>query len=398
MPINYLPRKVTQTRRADGKILGRITIEREQGPGGLMEPIPVQVRVGGKRHLLINFLVDRPIATDERLYDGPIDNIVIDPEGRLLETSRADNGEWFEPKLIFKFPRFNIDANRGRVEAWAGVSLVAAGDYRNRLTLDGFIEQQGQGVSLGFFHSEGWKRDTTEYPFTVGLAVFLEDLDEDFAATRSGRINDDGTLWSLRVSAELDLRVDNLNPHWGIFAAVAYEWADAWLDTDFRFQLVEGRFNFSLPLAREHIVGVDFKLGFSDGEQPTQRLFDVGGEFGVRGVRAGNLLGDHSWLMRLEYRHLWLGELDEWLHEDPTGLIQPKRLQGVIFVDTGNVSDSLNNLFDAEDTQMAAGYGLRFYFEALGARYSSIRFDVAWQLSNTKEKKALFYIGAGQNF
>jgi len=395
MPINYLPRTIVQERRTDGTVLGRITVEREDGPPGLLEPIPVGVRVNGTHDLMIHVLVDGPITTDERLYDGPIDNVRIDPDARMLETSRADNGEWFDPKLIFKFPRFNLDVNRGRLEAWAGVSLVASGDYRNRVTLDGFIEQQGRGISLGLFHSEGWKRDTTDYPFTVGLAVFLEDLDEDFAATRSGRVNDDGTLWSARASVELDLRVDALNPHWGFYAAAAYEWADGWLGTAFRF---ETRFNFSLPLAREHIVGADFKFGFSDGNQPTQRLFDVGGEFGVRGVRAGNLLGEHTWLMRLEYRHLWIGELDEWLHEDPTGIIQPKRLQGVIFVDTGNVADGLNNLFDAENTQMSAGYGIRLYFEALGARYSSIRFDIAWQLSNLDEDKALFYIGAGQNF
>jgi hypothetical protein len=398
MPINYLPRSVEQEPAGDGKTRGRITIAREQGPEGLREPIPVEVGLADGTPLRLSFLIDGPLVTDERLYDGPIDNVTVDPDARLLETSRADNGDWFSPKLLFKFPRFNIDVNRGRAEAWAGVSLVASGDYRNRLTLDGFVEQQAQGLSLGLFHSEGWKRDTTDYPFTVGAAVFLWDLDETFAATRSGRVNDDGTLWSLRASVELDLRVDALNPHWGLFATAAVEWSDAWAGSDFRYALAETRWNFTIPLAREHIVGFDFKLGFSDGVQPTQRLFDMGGEFGVRGVRAGNLLGEHVWMMRLEYRHLWLGELDEWVPDDPTGVITPKRLQGVLFVDTGNVADRLVNLFDAEDTQMAAGYGLRFYFEALGARYSSIRFDVAWQLSNTEEKKALFYIGAGQNF
>lgn len=398
MPVNYRPRPVRQEPRAGGGVRAHVGVVREGGPPALREPVPLGVTLASGARRVAHVVAGAEGGEVAQDFPEPVARVDVDPEARLAETNRGDNSTGWSLWFLASMPRIQIDPNRGRYEVFANVSVVANGDYRNRLTLGGFIEQEGRGLSLGYFRGEGWKRDPTDYPVRLGAALFLEELDESFASTRSGRVNDEGTVASVRCSATLDLRHEPRNPHWGSTAFVVGEWADGWLGTEFRFRLAEAGFAFTLPLAREHVVGAEARFGVSDGLLPTQRLFDAGGEEAVRGLRAGELLGEHRWLLRLEYRHTWLTELQEWMPGLPWSTFTPRRLQGALFVDTGNVSDRFRDLFEVGDTLTSVGYGLRFYMDFAGARYSMVRFEIAYRLDDLDEAHLLFYVGASHSF
>ncbi len=398
-PRNYRLGTVREEPLDPGRV--RVTAEvLRDGGEGVVEDVELGLRLSQGDPVLGRVEASGPLSTDTYVYPSGASRIEVDPRGRLAETNRADN-TW-PPRLRLLWDNFeshaSYDPNRGRVEVFQAFSVVRSGDYRDRLTVIGFTEQEGRGVRVGLHHSEGWKRDVTEYPFTAGLRFAYEDLAENFASTRSGRRNDEGEVASLEGVLRWDTRLDRFNPHSGMAGGARVEWSDGWLGTDFRFVRAEAGATFLLAFWREHVGALEVRLGVSEGELPTQRLFAAGGEEAVRGLRAGDLLGEHLLLMRIEYRHLLATAVDEAASLPLFGLGYLRRIQGAAFVEWASVADDFDDLDEVEGIVMGWGYGVRLFFDAFGARYTMIRLDLAWRLDDRDSRDPLLYVGASHSF
>ncbi len=398
-PRNYRLGAVRETPLGEGRVRVEAEVRREGGEG-VVEDVEIGVTLSEGDPVLGRVEVGGEGATDAYVYPSGASRIEVDPRGRLVETSRADN-TW-PPRLQLLWDNFeshaSYDPNRGRVEVFQAFSVVRSGDYRDRLTAVGFTEQEGRGFRIGLHHSEGWKHDVTEYPFTAGLRFAYEELAENFASTRSGRRNDEGEVASLEGVLRWDTRVDRFNPHSGVAGSARLEWSDGWLGTDFRFLRAEAGATFLLAFWREHVGALEVRLGASDGDVPTQRLFAAGGEEAIRGLRAGDLLGEHILLMRIEYRHLLATAVDEAVEIPLLGLGYLRRIQGAAFVEWASVADDFDDLDEVEGIVMGWGYGLRLFFDAFGARYTMIRLDLAWRLDDRDSRDPLVYLGASHSF
>jgi outer membrane protein insertion porin family len=201
------------------------------------------------------------------------------------------------------------------------------------------------------------------------------------------------TVTSLVFAYQLDTRFDQTNPHSGVRANLGFELAEKLLGTDFRFRRLLADVRWLTAPLRENVLAFQVRAGFSWGRVPAQRKYSAGGYYGVRGVPESEALGLQTLVLRAEYRHLLLHDLD--LNFFWFGWV--RRVQGALFLETGIAADRARDLFRANDFVSGAGYGLRVEFSAFGVRSFLVGVDAGWRFDDVGAEPVL-YLTASQSF
>ena len=104
-------------------------------------------------------------------------------------------------------------------------------------------------------------------------------------------------------------------------------------------------------------------------------------------------LGTQSLIFRWEYRHMVWHDLN--LNFFWFGWI--RKVQGVLFMETGIVDDQPENLFRPAGFRSGTGYGVRIEFDSFGVRPVLVGIDVGWRLDEIGDPP-IFYLTVSQSF
>ncbi len=150
-----------------------------------------------------------------------------------------------------------------------------------------------------------------------------------------------------------------------------------------------------ISFSNYHGIALRFFAGESFGQLFPNSRFFLGGDDGMRGLTPLALEGDNMGLFSTEYRFPLFYETDFNL----LGLFLTHTLQGALFADAGQVTDS-RNIFQFSDYQYDVGVGLRWYVDLFGVYPTIIRFDAAWPIHSHLEDESgvHYYLSGGQPF
>ncbi len=401
--VNYSIADVRKEPLSGGRT--RVTVEiKREGGGGFLEYVDVGVVLDGGAKYFGRVAVTGETTTDSFVYPDDSDTVIVDPFGRCLEETKTDNSSprslkilvtSFQPRLEISPDFRKLADTEIRLDIWGGFAAIAEGDYDNQIFVNYFYEQRGFGFNLGYMYSFGFKLDRTEYPQGLGAFVFFEKLDRSFAKMHGNGDSghDQLVTGSVRLFYTFDTRTDQRNPHSGAAFTLTGEYADKILGFDFRFVTMGGNLRWLFSPSRNQVFAFQVRFSTSWGEMPRQRMFALGGYSGLRGIPENAVLGSHLLLLRAEYRHLLLNELDInffWI-----GYI--RRLAGSLFLEIGSVTDHRADLIELENYRASIGYGFKVAFDSFGVRPFIVGMDVAFRLDDVSLTPEIFFT-IGQSF
>lgn len=407
--LDYSVRDV-KTAQVDGRYRHRVTIGRD-GDRPVLEPVQVLARErGGKAHYLVwNGDDERrgagefaPIPrsashTFTLVTDRPLKAVTVDPRARLSETALP--------------PRANVDPlfnNRDPPSArfvYTGVGLeVSASEFSAARTATARL----QAVSGRIFFEGSQRRDLR----ANAHLQLLRDR-ESSAAVGAGasiwlgdKVNRRRRRMRLRLFTELQyLNPYGLDRNNGLRVAETAALIDdnrkfaLWPDRGRRLQLFvstgqtvlldgsQGR-RYSLtvggswvqlwPLAHQHILAsrLDLSVMTPLGSPGEYRSLLRGGGLDGLGAYSGNeIFGRAMALAQLEYRHVFVNNLD-------VNLLQLgwlRGLGGALFTGVASVAgcDDYSGWFGKDSVHAQVGYGVTAFLQLLGVTPQLIRLDIA---------------------
>ena len=115
----------------------------------------------------------------------------------------------------------------------------------------------------------------------------------------------------------------------------------------------------------------------------------------MRGFTPLAFEGDNLGLFSVEYRFPLLYETELNL----LGLLLTRTLQGALFADAGQVTES-RNIFHFSEYQRDLGVGIRWYADLFGFYPLIIRFDIARPIHPLRDDEdgLHYYLSGGQSF
>jgi len=379
----------------------RVRIRREGDPrvGAVGEPVEVEAE-GPDGEPVRGRWDGRGMEGEvDLVHDGGLfSSIRVDPDLRVAQAYRGDDARPRLFKLLVNRFAARVDlndANKNEVEA--GITIHPFYDYAHAIVLDGFVEEDEQGLTLGYGYGFGQVID--QRSFGAGISGFLNGANLTTGTIDNPNVEEtDGTLASAGGGFAFDTRLNEANPTWGFGVQVGLEYSDKVFGTDFRFLSVTGEVELAYSIVRGTLLAVEVVMGQVEGDPaliPSQRLFDVGGSGTVRGVEQNDFLGTGLVAVRTEVRQMLLQDLDvpilwlAWL----------RKVQVVAFLDTGDVGHRIDDVIRAaSDWKWGAGGGIRLWLDAFGVTSVTARFDVGIRVDETEGADPQFYFGVGQSF
>lgn len=373
------------------------------------DPVHVESRSNGK--------------TTKKVWDGRGEEVTLDfPRDSIFVTVKVDPGQSNPDdfrgdnrfpnyiKVLLNRFRLSPDLNGGNNHAAAlGVTLLPFRRYDHPITLDAFYERQSRGLKIGYDYGFGSQLDARTFGIGVGGQLNFERLETGVINTEQndfirGRENiadldfdeDRSTIVSGTARIGFETRRDPRSPSSGIGIGLSVEYSNEGFGSDFNFQLSSLSFTIVQSIVRGHALAFQAKAAYISGSDiPVQRVPDIGGEGGVRGIRLGDFAAQSSAIFRAEYRHLLATELEVNL----ISLAWWRRLEGALFYDIGEVGRHFDDVFeDYSQWKSSIGYGLRLHIDVVGVRNTVARFDVAYRLDSSEDRTPQFYFGVNQSF
>ncbi len=407
--LDYSVRDV-RTALVDGRYRHRITIGRD-GDRPLIEPVQVMARErGGKQHYLVWNGDDeaRPASelaliphsashTFTLITDQPLKAVTVDPRTRLNETAlppRANVDPLFNnrspPSARFVYTGIGLEVSASefsaaqtataRLQALSG-RVLFEGSQRRDLRTTGHFQilrdressaAVGAGASLWF----GDKINRRRRRMRLRLFGELQYLNPNGLDRNSGvRVNESAffvednrkfALWPDRgrrlqfgVTAGQTLRLDGSEDR-RYSLTVSGSWVQLW------------------PIAHQHILAsrLEFAMMAPIGSAPEYRSLLRGGGLDGLGAYSGNeLFGRAMALAQIEYRHVFVNNLD-------INLLQLGWLRGLggsLFTGVASVAgcDDYSGWFGKDSYYAQVGYGVTAFMQLLGVTPQLIRLDIA---------------------
>lgn len=409
--VNYAVEKVKH-RRHDGITTYHVELKRS---GDLELPEPVWIVVAdstgkSERHFWDSTSHEFKFDFDTKTR---IHYVQIDPQNRLTESTKADNR--YPEKYKFVLTAFFFDFNFSDLQS----QLLIATQWRkvypdnNRYNFGFLYDDTGTSFSLGYSRLFGEFIDTLRLSHGIGFSIAHNTLDSTFLSTAaSGKISPSGNTTTLHVNYGFGNRLAFFNPMQGMLAGISLTAGLKALGGDFDFYRVSAGYVGIKPITPQHLLVGNIDFGVSgDDTIPTQEQFILGGINSLRAFSLSDprLVGRNKLQVQGEYRHTYVNDLDINLFE----LLRLRKIQGVLFADSGRVTDSvaelivtgkppaggdIGGLFDVTEFFADAGYGIRLYVDAFGVRNTLVRFDAATPLAPTTELDPLYYFSLSQAF
>jgi hypothetical protein len=394
-PLNLRLVSVERSRDEEGGHITRIRVERdspgeETSSGGDRDSatasrpvdLSVQTRPGSRKgKIWLRWDGAQPVATWELRSAARSGAVELDPRGRVLELdeegiSRKDDNRLPAAIKVTGYGYFlAFDPSGADLEAYGALNFRPAHDNRHHLLARLYTDPQVRiGTGLSTVHYFGPRRIGTYRRHRIVASWDFEWLD-----TR-GSDTDAPLKTGLRLSWVYENRSNYLAPTRGQRIVVsAFAGKDIALEDDPSRSLAESGYAGIDSLAITiiglhplHSLALRGKLGLVAAAARPQQL-DLGGLAGLRGVPSDHLRGRFRASASLEWRHIFVRDLDVQLP-----LARLRGIQGALFVEGGLVATDLRTGPRPSEVALSIGYGLRAMVDWFGVLPASGGIEIAW--------------------
>ena len=393
--INYDLSAVHLNQRSADSFVSEMTVRR-QTTRAVQEPVDVQLRsIGGQS---LNLRWDGSgdqgrlrVVTPQRVHQ-----VVVDPDRKLIETTRADNFRPPEPQIVLDTAEVEITSTE------FGISGLMVGraryDYRKDFAVAGFYTNRSLGVDAGARYHWGTQNDPTSYRNNIYAFYGAQALDSGF------KDNQHPTLRTAGHSNNLGVRYDynNIfaydNPTEEVDLRLFADWYDRGLGSDYNYVDWGGSLVLTQPLwTHRTILAGEVTNGFSEplgsSRVPLQGLYSLGGSRSIRGIGAEDQLGRNIFLLRTELRQAIYPELDLNFMD----LLVLRRTTARLFVDTGQVDNAAGGVYDPSGYAIGVGVGLGIVYDFLGFFPSTAYIELATRADREQSNVQVLF-GTRQSF
>jgi hypothetical protein len=348
----------------DGGYRQAITIRRDSSRA-VEEPVDVQLRSLGGQPVNLRWEGHGDHATLTTTTQRRVWQVAIDPERKLMETTRADNSRPAEPQLVLDTAEVEISSTE------FGFSALAVArrryDYGKDLAIAGVYTNRGSGAAIGPRLHFGPAIDANLYRHNLYAFYSLQALDPSFNDERHPQVRSAGHTNGIGVRYDYNDIYAYDNPtdsqHLRLFA----DWYDRAVGSDYNYvdygvSMVLTR---SLWTPRTVLAGEvtnSFTQPLGNGVVPLQGRYSLGGSRSIRGIGAEEEIGRNLFLLRAEVRQSLYPEIDY----NFLDLLVARRLQMRLFVDSGQVSNSAGAVYDPRGYAVGIGTGFGLVYDFMG--------------------------------
>ncbi|HVM96271.1 MAG TPA: BamA/TamA family outer membrane protein, partial [Candidatus Acidoferrales bacterium] len=395
--LNYRFAEV-QTNRATGDgYRQELTIERVSNRD-VAEPVDVQLRSIGGQTLNVHWDGRGQRGTLVTTTSDRVCQAAIDPDRRLIETTRADNARPPEAQLVLDTAEVEISSTE------FGFAALAVAreryDYRKDLAVAGVYTNRGVGADVGPRLHFGPPIDANSYRHNIYGFYSVEALDAGFHDKRhpddrsAGHINGIGARYDYNDVYAWDNPTNNNDLR--LFA----DWYDRSLGSDFNYVDWGASLVVTRPLFTPRtVLAAELTNSFSEplgnSVVPLQGRYSLGGSRSIRGIGAEEEIGRNLFLLRTEIRRSIYPEID---HNFLDALVA-RRFQVHAFVDTGQVSNSAGAVYDPRGYAVGVGVGVGLVYEFLGFFPSLAYIELATRVDRSDDLGDVqFLFGTRQPF
>ena len=375
--------------------VSHIAIER-QASRAVQEPVDVELRSIGGQPVTVRWNASGAAGEVSAVTPRRVHQVVIDPDRKLIETTRADN---------FRPPELQIVLDTAEVEITStefGFSGLMVGraryDYRKDLAVAGFYTNRSVGVDAGARYHWGAQIDPTLYRHNIYAFYGVQALDRSFKDDRHPTVRTTGHSNNLGLRYDYNNIFAYDNPTREVDLRLFADWYDQALGSDYNYVDWGASLVLTHPLCTYRtIVAGEITNGFSEplgsSRVPNQGLYSLGGSRSIRGIGAESQLGRNIFLLRSELRQAIYPELDL----NFLDILVLRRTQARLFVDTGQVDNAAGRIYDPSHYAVGFGVGLAAVYDFLGFFPSIAYFEVATR-ADRDQGDVQFLFGTRQSF
>ncbi|MEE2904112.1 MAG: hypothetical protein VYC39_17425 [Myxococcota bacterium] len=335
----------------------------------------------------------------------PIEEVILDPRGRLLETATASKPSplWYNRthpiwRVVVNYFELQFSATDGEFSSSADLRLYREHDPHWRFGLNASITPSTYSASLRSSYSFGRKIQENRLEQWFGLLGFADRLRASFAGAGSA---------STGVGARLFYRLDNRRSLWAPSPGQAVR-----LGVEYRRDLSQSSFdNDTMQLTARGVQewlfesgqGLSMKLAWDQflmGTPQLQKLLALGGRQLMRGYSIQHRFGRARGLASLEWRH----PIFQQMNINLGYLLWLDSMDGGLFADASILVDEFqqSQIFDLENHFFDVGYSFKLYFDWFGVQPSVMMIDLGWPikpfLRGETPWSPTVYIGFEQSF
>ncbi|MEZ4818720.1 MAG: BamA/TamA family outer membrane protein [Bdellovibrionota bacterium] len=394
-----------------------ITIEQETA-ASIIEPVTLKVTFKDKTYQTQQWFSTEKKHTFELITDQKIKAIEIDPQERLLETSKSDNRRpaYWKFVILSMFVEYDFEEQQPLFMIFGQLRKRYGG--LDRFDMGGYSQFNSYGANFGYTRLFGKAIDALRLSHGVRFALNLNGLAQDVALVQTSpdptiiQVTDSGYASDVSVSYVYGNQLSYINPLQGMYGGLTLRVSNPLLGSQYSYRMINFNTAGIVQLHPNHLWGIRFSIGSSGaGEMPSQLQYRLGGIASMRGLPLTNdkFSGKHIVLLTNEYRHFLSQDMDLNL-----GLFRIRKIQGALFSNVGNTTHTVQeqadrkaglitdvsgfmDLFDPRDLKADVGYGLRLHIHYFGVSPSLISFDVAHSITE-KGYGYLYYLGVNQTF
>jgi Omp85 superfamily domain len=393
--INYDFAGLELNERRDDTYRSTVTVRRAASRE-VHEPVDVELRSIGEEpvHLRWDGSGDQGRLTATTAHH--VNQAVIDPDRKLIETTRADDARPPTPQVVLDSAEVEVSSTEF---GFSGL-LVGRGryDYQKDIAAFGFYTNRSIGVDVGPRLHWGEPNDPTLYRHNLYAFYDVQALDGGFQDDRHPEVHTRGHVNGLGLRYDYNNVVAFDNPTHKVDFRLFGDWFDRGLGSSFDYADWGGSLVLTHPLwTHRTILAGEITTGFSEplgsSRIPLQGLFSLGGSRSIRGIGAEDELARNIFLVRTELRQMIYPELDLNLLD----LLVLRRAQVRLFVDTGQVSNSAGAVYDPRGYAVGAGVGFAAVYDFMGFFPSLAYIEIATR-ADRRPDDVQFLFGTRQSF
>ena len=386
----------TSLRQSQGSEYRNDVVVRRRANREVHEPVDLELRSIGGEPMRLRWDGSGDEGHLQVTSSDPMYQAVIDPDRKLIESTRSDNFSPPAPQVVLDSAEVEVSSTE------FGFSGLVVGrdryDYRKDIAAAGFYTNRSIGVTVGPRYHWGERNDSTLYRHNLYGFYSTQALDRDFKDNRipsvisSGHSNGLGLRYSYNNVYAFD------NPTESIDFRLFGDWYDRSLGSDYNYADWGASVVATHPLwTHRTILAGELTNGFTQplgsSRVPNQGEFSLGGSRSIRGIGAEDELGRNLFLIRSEVRQTIYPELDLNLLD----LLVLRRTQARLFVDTGSVSNSAGAIYDPRHYAVGVGARLALVYEILGLLTTTPNLEAATRVDRGRGD-VQFLFGTRQAF
>ncbi|MCK9462961.1 MAG: hypothetical protein M0R80_25340 [Proteobacteria bacterium] len=393
--MNYRLGSVEDEKAEGGRVLHRVEVIRDGD--SVIEPVKVELEdESGARHVA-TWKGRGGSGFVEWTSNAPLDNVVIDPKGRLVEAPELSD----EHPLADNFHRLPLrppilvragvsgDLRAGDPYVNMGLLFRRKYDLTNAVAANGAFTPRSWGGEVLYYRSFGPKRTLNArrwfYGPALGVSRYREVEDAGPEIPEETRFA--ATVGSVSFSLFRDDRVYVYDPLHGYSLWITGVYT---LGADASGNAVQvGRLHANytgvFSPAIRHTFALSAGAMLLAGQPAAAQLQALSVREILKGFDVAETYGRIGFYAVVEYRHTILdagyvkAPLFSWLD----------RFQGVLFVGGGTISraDGYDGLFRGDRVFTEVGYGLRAHVLALGVQQQVFAFDFAFPITPLERER-----------